>query len=333
MSEQKNALVLGAGGFIGSHLVTELVRRGYRVSGADKVRPHFSETDAQHFIIADLRDLQAVNDLFFSCSYPPTNKIDEVYQLAADMGGWQHIFSGDHDAEIVTNSALINLNVAQACITHGVKKLFFSSSACVYPEHLQDSQFSESLKEDHAFPAEPDSPYGWEKIFSEILYSCYHRNNGLDIRIARFHNIFGPKGTYMGGRQKAPADICRQVAMAEDGGSITLMGDGQQNRSFLYIDECVEGVCRLMDSQCITPLNIGSTEMISINDLAKMVIRISGKDLKIEYKATNALGVRQRNSNNEKIRKVLGWAPSATLEEGIRITYDWIESRVGNGKA
>jgi nucleoside-diphosphate-sugar epimerase len=322
----KKALVCGAGGFIGHHLVRQLKREGYYVVGADLKNPEFGATAADEFYTNDLRLPVFVKSLLAT-----PWRFDEIYQLAADMGGWQHVFSGDHDADIMHNSALINLNILHLLAEKKWKgTIFYSSSACIYPQELQnkisDNQFG--LKESDAYPANPDSPYGWEKLFSEKLYECFHRNYGIDIRIARFHNIFGPEGTYDGGRQKAPADICRQVAQASYGGCITLMGDGQQQRSFLYIDECIEGVRRLMASNYTLPINIGSDEIISINDLAKMVAVISGKVINITYQESNALGVRQRNSDNTLIKKVLGWAPSASLYSGMEKTYGWINEQV-----
>lgn len=332
------AFVCGAGGFIGHHLVNRLKNEGYAVVGCDQKRPEFEKTKADLFIQGDLRNIFLVETVFGEGPF------DEVYQLAADMGGWQHVFSGEHDAEIVHNSALINLNILKVLAEQNFKgKIFYSSSACIYPQEKQtgiNNPFNDpnlssisfrGLKESDAFPANPDSPYGWEKIFSEIAYECFHKNHGIDIRIARFHNIFGPLGTYQGGRQKAPADICRQVAKAGNGDFITLMGDGTQQRSFLYIDECIEGIRRLMNSDYTKPLNIGSDEMVSINDLAEMIAVIADKVVYKKYVASNALGVRQRNSDNTLIKEVLGWAPSAKLEDGMKKTYEWIKEQV-NGK-
>lgn len=335
----KSALVLGAGGFIGSHLVKRLKQEGYKVIGVDLKKPEFSESAADHFFIGDLREFKTVKQAFIVLSNYTSADVDfhEVYQLAADMGGWLHVFSGEHDAEIVHNSAMINLNVAQAAADSGFEgKLFFASSACAYPQELQNLKDGDlggkpltfALKESDAFPANPDSPYGWEKLFSEIVYECFARNHGLNIRIARFHNIFGPEGTYQGGRQKAPADLCRQVAEQIDGGEIELYGTGEQLRSFLYIDECIEGVRRLMASDYTKPLNIGSNEVISINDLARMAMTIAGKHLRIRYKPSTAIGVQQRNSDNTLIKQVLDWAPSCKLFDGMEKTYAWVNEQV-----
>lgn len=321
--KQKTACVLGAGGFIGSHLVKRLINEGYWVRGVDLKYPDFSPTQADEFIIGDLRNKEVAEK-----AMKVKGGFDEVYQLAADMGGALFIFTGDNDADLFTNSMQINLNVAEAAVTYGVKKLFYSSSACVYPQHIQDDPNNPGLKESDAFPADPDSDYGWEKIASEKLYQAYHRNYGLDIRIARFHNIYGPEGTYAGGREKAPAAMCRKVAEAEDDGEIEVLGDGLQTRSFLYIDECIQGVRRLMDSNYTQPLNIGSDEMVTINQLAQMVIDISGKKITIRNVPSTALGVRGRNSDNTLIKEVLGWAPSGKLIDGLANTYKWIHSSI-----
>lgn len=317
------AIIFGAGGFIGSHMVSYLKKNGYEyVVGVDLKFPEFKQSDADKFILGDLRDERFVESLF-------DTEFDEAYQFAADMGGWLHVFSGSHDADIVHNSAMINLHVAKHASTSGVKKLFFSSSACAYPQEKQEVLIG-GLKEHDAFPANPDSPYGWEKIFSEIVYECFSRNYGLNIRIARFHNIFGPFGTYDNGRQKAPADICRQVAKAKDGESINLMGDGTGIRSFLYIDECVEAVSRLMESDYTSPINIGSNEGVSINELAKKVIDISGKNVSIKYIPCSGMGVKQRNSDNTLIKSVLGWEPTQPLYSGLEKTFAWINEMVNN---
>jgi len=313
----KTALILGAGGFIGSHLVTRLKKEGYSfVRGADLKYPDFSESNADEFIIADLRNYLECEELF------SIYKFDEVYQLAADMGGAGYIFTGEHDADVMHNSAQINLNIAKLCVEYSVGKIFYSSSACMYPQEIQRISNNTGLKESDAYPANPDSEYGWEKLFSERLYLSFARNYGLNVRIARFHNIFGVDGTYKGGKEKAPAAMCRKVIEANN--EIEVWGDGLQTRSFLYIDECIEGVRRLMESDVTEPVNIGSDEMVSINELAKMVIAISGKDIQIKNVESNALGVRGRNSDNEFIYSQLGWKPNYPLQKGLEKTYEWI---------
>lgn len=327
----KTALCLGAGGFISSHMVKRLKSEGYWVRGVDLKYPEFSPTEADEFIIGDLRDPLLVSKVMFAPnqkSLKDDNAFDLVIQMAADMGGCLFCFSGDHDAEIMHNSALINLNVCDQAVKHGVKKIFYSSSACMYPEYNQLDPLNPNCSEDSAYPAAPDSEYGWEKLFSERLYMAYNRNYGLNIRIARFHNIFGHEGTYFGGREKAPAAICRKVAEAKEVSFIEILGDGKQTRSFLWIDECIEGVMRLIESDYKEPINIGSDEMISINDLAKMVINISGKQLYIKNVESNALGVRGRNSDNTLIKQVLGWSPSQPLEVGMRKLYNWVNQQV-----
>lgn len=316
----KRVLVCGAGGFIGSHLVRRLKAEGYHVRGVDLKRPEFSPSAADEFILGDLRDRRVVADVV-------SPGLDEVYQLAADMGGAGYIFTGEHDAQILRNSALINLNVVEECRCQGVRKVFYSSSACIYPERIQTSTDSPGLKEEDAYPADPDSEYGWEKLFSERLYLAYRRNYGLDVRIARFHNVFGPEGAWNDGREKAPAAICRKVAEARDGGEIEIWGDGEQTRTFLYIDECLEGVRRLMNSDYAGPVNIGSDELISINDLARMTAEIAGKRLALRH-VPGPLGVRGRSSDNARIRAQLGWAPSQPLRAGMEKTYRWIEEQV-----
>ena len=319
----KRALVCGAGGFIGSHLVTRLREEGYKVRGVDLKHTEFSLTDANEFVIADLRNKELVSEII-------EWKVDEVYQLAADMGGAGYVFSGEHDADIMSNSALINLNVAEVAKKNKAKKLFFSSSACMYPAYNQADPINTNCAEWTAYPAEPDSEYGWEKLFSERLYLAYQRNYELDVRIARFHNIFGEQGAWNNGKEKAPAAICRKVAEAEDGGTIDIWGDGQQTRSFLYIDECLEGVMRLMDApQSFEPLNIGSEEMVTINQLAEMVIKISGKKLSINH-IEGPLGVRGRCSDNKLIKEKLDWSPNYPLYKGLEITYKWISEQVRN---
>jgi GDP-D-mannose 3', 5'-epimerase len=312
---EKRALVCGAGGFIGGHLVKRLKKEGYWVRGVDLKYHEFSKTQADEFFKADLRDVKVCEDA--------VKGIDEVYQLAADMGGAGYIFTGEHDAVVMHNSATINLNMVEASRIAGVKKIFYSSSACIYPEYNQMDPDNPKCSEGSAYPAAPDSEYGWEKLFSERLYLAYKRNYGLEVHIARFHNIFGPEGTWRGGREKAPAALCRKVASAADAGEIEIWGDGKQTRSFLYIDECLEGVRRLMESDFEGPVNIGSEEMVSINQLAEMIMGIAGRKLSIRH-ITGPLGVRGRNSDNRLIYDRLGWRPSAHLAEGIKETYPWI---------
>lgn len=313
------ALVAGAGGFIGGHLVKRLKAEGYWVRGVDQKRHEFAEPPADEFVVADLRDQNVVRDV--------VTGIDEVYQLAADMGGAGYIFTGDHDAAVMHNSATINLNVIEYGHKAGIKKFFYSSSACIYPEYNQRDPNNPKCSEDSAYPAAPDSEYGWEKLFSERLYLSYMRNYGVEVRVARFHNIFGPEGTWRGGREKAPAALCRKIAEVRDGGEIEIWGDGQQTRSFLYVDECVEGVRRLMQSDFAGPVNIGSEEMVTINQLAEMIMKVAGKMVKIRH-IPGPLGVRGRNSDNRLIREKLGWAPAQPLHEGLTRTYEWISNQV-----
>ena len=316
----KKALVCGAGGFIGSHMVKRLKREGFWVRGVDLKYPQFAPTQADDFIIGDLRDP-------YICRHVVDMKFDEVYQFAADMGGAGYVFTGENDANIMHNSALINLNILEACYRRNIKRIFYSSSACIYPKYNQEDPSNPNCAEDSAYPAFPDSEYGWEKLFSERLYLAFHRNYGLEVRIARFHNIFGPEGSWNDGREKAPAAICRKVAMAEDGGEIEIWGDGQQTRSFLYIDECLEGVLRLMRSDWIGPVNIGSEERVTIDQLAYMVMDIAGKKLSLRH-VPGPQGVRGRCSDNRLIKKMLGWAPAYPLKEGLKKTYAWIEEQV-----
>ena len=317
----KEALVLGAGGFIGNHLVNRLKSEGFWVRGVDLKFPEFSETKADDFVVGDLRDQMLVRRVI-------DRKFDEIYQLAADMGGAGYIFTGENDADIMYNSAQINLSVLEEARKRNIKRIFYSSSACMYPEHNQLDPLNPNCKEDSAYPANPDSEYGWEKLFSERLYLAYNRNYGMECTVARYHNIFGPLGTWEGGKEKAPAALCRKVAEAEDGGFIEVWGEGTQTRSFLYIDECIEGSIRLMRSNDFYgPVNIGSDEMVSINDLASMAISISGKNLSIRN-IDGPRGVMGRNSDNNLIKERLGWAPSQSLYDGMKLAYDWISKQV-----
>lgn len=316
----KKALVCGAGGFIGGHLVKRLKEEGYWVRGIDLKENEYGNTDSDDFVVGDLR-----NPLV--CKEVITSDLDEIYQLAADMGGAGFVFTGDNDSDIMHNSALCNLNVLEEAKLKGVKKIFYSSSACMYPEYNQMDPDNPKCSEDSAYPAAPDSEYGWEKLFSERLYLTYQRNHNIDVKVARFHNIFGPQGTWDGGREKAPAAICRKVAMTPDGGEIEIWGDGLQTRSFLIVDECVEGILRLMNSDFSGPVNIGSEEMISINDFAKMVIGISGKNITIKN-IPGPTGVRGRNSDNALIEEKLKWAPSIPLKTGVEQTYNWIKEQI-----
>jgi len=315
----KRVLVNGAGGFIGGHMVKRLKSEGYWVRAADIKRHEFTTLPADEFILGDLCDQKLAADV--------VEGIDEVYQFAADMGGAGYIFTGDHDADVMHNSATINLNTLHFGLKAGVKKFFYSSSACIYPAYNQTDPLNPKCSEDSAYPAAPDSEYGWEKLFSERLYLSYMRNYGATVRVARFHNIFGPQGTWTGGKEKAPAAMCRKVAEAEDGGEIEIWGDGEQTRSFLYIDECIEGVRRLVESDWEGQVNIGSEEMVSINQLAETVMSIAGKKLTIKH-ITGPLGVRGRNSDNRLIAEKLGWKPSHTLREGLEKTYSWIQPQV-----
>ncbi len=321
MKVQAQALVCGAGGFIGTHLVKKLKREGFWVRGADLKFPSFLETEADDFVIGDLREKETAQNIL-------DREFDEVYQLAADMGGAGFVFTGENDSGILSNSALINLNIVKECRERNVKKLFFSSSACVYPERNQTCPSKINTKENSVYPANPDSEYGWEKLFSEHIYLAFRKNYGLNTKIARFHNIFGPEGPWNDGREKAPAAICRKVAEAEEGGGIEVWGGGEQLRSFLFVDECLEGVRRLMDSENFHgPVNIGSDEMISINGLAEMVMHISGKTLRIKH-VPGPSGVNSRNSDNRLIEEKLGWSPDYPLRKGMEITYRWIESQI-----
>jgi GDP-D-mannose 3', 5'-epimerase len=316
----QTALVCGGGGFIGSHLVKRLKNEGFWVRSVDLKYPEFSQTAADDFVIADLRDQNTAKLII-------DRRFDEVYQLAADMGGAGFVFTGNNDADIMYNSGLINLNILKACVNRNIKRIFYSSSACIYPKYNQTDPQNPNCREDSAYPAFPDSEYGWEKLFSERLYLSFQRNYGMEVRIARYHNIFGDEGTWMGGREKAPAAICRKVAQAVDGSHIEIWGDGEQTRSFLYVDECLEGTVRLIRANFTGPVNIGSEEMVSINQLADMIIKISGKKLGKNY-IDGPMGVRGRNSDNKLIHEKLGWRPSQPMEIGLRKTYAWIEAQV-----
>ena len=357
---KKTALVLGAGGFIGSHMVKRLRKEGYWVRGVDLKYPEYGDTEANEFVQGDLRDPDFVRrviqykgeqgNFYNSVPYRLIEPFNEIYQFAADMGGAGFVFTGENDAEIMQNSCLINLNVLEQQRlmneTFGIHKdwteanrpkldwqtkIFYSGSACMYPEYNQTDPDNPDCREESAYPAAPDSEYGWEKLFSERLYMAYNRNHGIPVRIARYHNIFGPEGTWDGGREKAPAAICRKVAyVPPSGGSIEVWGDGLQTRSFLYIDECIEATRRLMDSDFMGPVNIGSEEMVSINELVDTAAKVSGKVVRKVYKLDAPTGVRGRNSNNDVVRKMLGWDYRMTLEEGIRRTYIWIEEQAKN---
>jgi len=327
----KKALVMGAGGFIGSHMVNRLKDEGYWVRGVDLKNTEFSLTRADDFVIGDLRDPNLVSNVI-------DNDMDLLYQFAADMGGAGYIFTGDNDANVMHNSGLINFNVTFESSKKNVKKIFYSSSACMYPSHNQEDPDNPMCEEHSAYPANPDSEYGWEKLFSERLYMSFARNYNLNVRIGRFHNIFGPDGTFEGGKEKAPAAMCRKAALANDGSSLEVWGDGKQTRSFLYIDECIEAVQRLMDSDFTEPVNIGSEEMVSINELAKIAIDLSGKNISIQNLAGKDFeekygfpvpeGVRGRNSDNKLFRQKIGYDPSYSLKKGMEKTYKWIQSQI-----
>jgi GDP-D-mannose 3', 5'-epimerase len=316
----KKALVLGGGGFIGSHMVKRLKSEGFWVRAADLKYPEFSSTEADDFIKGDLRDPQV-------CREAIDQRFDEIYQFAADMGGAGYIFTGENDADIMHNSASINLNVLDACLRRDSRHIFYSSSACIYPEHNQLDPDNPNCEESSAYPANPDSEYGWEKLFSERLFMAYAKNHGFQSRVARYHNIFGPEGTWQGGKEKAPAALCRKVALALNNTNVEIWGDGKQTRSFLYIDECIEGSLKLMRSSYMGPVNIGSDQSLTINNLLLMVAKTSGKKIGIDN-IPGPLGVRGRNSNNELIYNKLGWRPSCDLEDGLRKTYKWIEEKI-----
>ena len=344
----KTALVLGAGGFIGSHMVKRLKSEGYWVRGVDLKYPEYSDTAADEFISGDLCDPDLVKRVIrfsgeqgnFYHSVPESvqQPFDEIYQYAADMGGAGYIFSGENDSNVMYNSAMINLNLLKNQLALNIEKeipseqstqIFYSSSACMYPEYAQMEVDNPGLRESDAYPAGPDSEYGWEKLFSERLYLTFNRNHGIPVRVARFHNIYGPESTWYGGKEKSPAAMCRKVAYADEDGTIEVWGDGEQTRSFLYIDECVEATRRLMKSDFLGPVNIGSEEMVTINHLVETVAKVAGKKINIEH-IDGPLGVRGRNSNNDLIREKLGWDYSQTLEEGIRKTYKWIQQQIRN---
>lgn len=319
MGKIKTAIICGAGGFIGGHLINRLKKEGYWIRGVDLKENEYGNNHADDFVLGDLRNPVICENLF-------DRQIDEVYQLAADMGGAGYIFTGEHDAAVMHNSATINLNMAEASKNNKVEKIFYSSSACMYPEYNQRDPDNPKCSEDSAYPAAPDSEYGWEKLFSERLYLAYQRNYKLKVRIARFHNIFGPCGTWRGGKEKAPAAICRKVAEAKNG-EIEIWGDGKQTRSFLYIDECLEAVRRLMNSDFTGPVNIGSEEMVSIDELVRIVSGIARKEIKIKH-VPGPTGVRGRNSDNKLIREKLDWSPSQPLSKGLAKTYEWINSQI-----
>lgn len=335
---KKTALVLGAGGFIGSHMVRRLKNEGYWVRGVDIKYPEFSSTEADHFVVRDLTDPVNVREVigYAGCHRDPhqlyamqfDRQFDEIYQFAADMGGAGYIFSGAHDADIMHNSATINLNLLNSVVNHSDKvypKIFYSSSACIYPEHNQLDPNNPNCEESSAYPANPDSEYGWEKLFSERLYLSYMKNYGVPVRIGRYHNIYGPEGTWYGGKEKAPAAICRKVIQAES--AIEIWGDGQQTRSFLYIDTCIEATRKLMQSDFSGPVNIGSDEMVTINELARIAIEIENKEITIRH-VEGPLGVRGRTSDNKLIQFELGWTPTYSLSEGISHTYKWIKEQI-----
>jgi GDP-D-mannose 3',5'-epimerase len=313
-------LILGAGGFIGNHLATRLKSEGHTVTGVDLKQPEFNKSACDKFIIGDLRDPSF-------CKTVVTGSFHEVYQLAADMGGAGYLFSGDNDYNVAHNSSLINLNVINSAIQQGIPKIFYSSSACIYPKRNQTDANSPDCSEDSAYPADPDSEYGWEKLFSERLYLSASRNYGLNVRIARFHNVYGTHGTWDTGKEKAPAALCRKVAEALNDGSIEIWGSGKQTRSFLYIDDCLDGIQKLMNSEFTGPVNIGSEEMIAINDFAEMIIKISEKKIRIKN-IPGPVGVNGRNSDNHLAKEKIGWQPKVTLSEGITKTYNWISQQI-----
>jgi len=316
----KKVIVCGAGGFIGNHLVNSLKNKGYYVIGADLKYPEYNSTNADKFFQMDLRSQKNVSNLI-------TSDIHEVYQLAADMGGAGYIFTGDNDANIMHNSATINLNILHEMYKKGVNRIFYSSSACIYPEHNQTDPNNPLCSEESAYPANPDSEYGWEKLFSERLYMSFAKNYNFHVRIARFHNIYGPYGAYNNGKEKAPAALCRKVASSNNNDVIEVWGPGTQTRSFLYIDECIQGIHKIMESNCAVPLNLGSEYMISINDLVKLIAKISNKSVQIRN-IPGPMGVMGRNSDNKLIQEKLNWKPNESLESGIEKTYHWIKQQI-----
>jgi nucleoside-diphosphate-sugar epimerase len=315
----KKVLVCGAGGFIGHHLVNSLKTQGHYVIGADLKYPEYEHTNANEFHIVDLREQSLVRQLI-------TPDIDTIYQLAADMGGAGFVFTGENDADIMHNSAMINLNILESMVHHGVKNIFYTSSACIYPQEIQERPEDPGLREHTAYPANPDSEYGWEKLFSERLYLAWARNHDLRVRIARLHNVFGPLGAWNNGREKSPAALCRKVAAST--GTVEVWGNGKQTRSFLYVDDCVEGIHRIQDSDYKYPLNLGSDRMISINDLVALIATIAGKTITISH-VPGPIGVQGRNSHNRLIKDQLDWSPSHNLEHGLKITYTWIKEQLG----
>jgi GDP-D-mannose 3', 5'-epimerase len=316
----KKILVCGAGGFIGTHLVTSLKQKGYYVIGADLKYPEYSKTDADEFFIMDLRIQTNVEQLI-------TADIYEIYQLAADMGGAGYIFTGDNDADIMHNSAIINLNILHEMVKKNIKRIFYSSSACMYPAYNQEDPNNPLCSEESAYPANPDSEYGWEKLFSERVFMSFSRNHGIRARIARFHNIFGPLGSWNNGKEKAPAALCRKIALCEDGNSIEVWGPGTQTRSFLFIEECIDGIHRIMNSDCDQPLNLGSERMISINNLVLLIAKLVGKNVYIKN-ISGPVGVMGRNSHNKMIKELIDWRPNEDLETGLIKTYHWISKQI-----
>lgn len=318
----KKALVLGGGGFIGSHMVSRLVEDGFWVKAVDLKFPIYSKSKAHEFVIGDLTDQNFCNSVF-------DHQFDEVYQFAADMGGAGYVFTGENDANIMLSSAKINLNVLETCVKAKPGKIFYSSSACIYPEYNQNDPLNPLCSESSAYPANPDSEYGWEKLFSERLYLAFKKNYGLQVRIGRYHNIYGPESEWEGGREKSPAAICRKIKMADYDGIVEIWGDGEQTRSFLYIDECIDGTIKLMKSEFSGPINIGSDIMITINNLVNLVSEIANK--KIYIKNINGpTGVRGRNSDNTLIKEKLSWVPSMLLKDGMEKTYKWISAQIDN---